>query len=75
MALNIGAAPVGDFGSYHAEPVDPRSRQADAPARPPRWITSTFSGFTPEDHAGVKGGFMLTLVKGKPTIMPEWIDK
>ncbi len=25
MALNIGAAPCGDFGSYHAEPVDPRS--------------------------------------------------
>lgn len=25
MALNIGAAPCGDFGSYHAEPMDPRS--------------------------------------------------
>lgn len=25
MALAIGAAPSGDFGSYHAEPVDPRS--------------------------------------------------
>lgn len=25
MALRIGAAPSGDFGSYHAEPVDPRS--------------------------------------------------
>jgi tricarballylate dehydrogenase len=25
MALQIGAAPCGDFGSYHAEPVDPRS--------------------------------------------------
>jgi len=25
MALNIGAAPCGDFGSYHAEPIDPRS--------------------------------------------------
>lgn len=25
MALEIGAAPCGDFGSYHAEPVDPRS--------------------------------------------------
>jgi tricarballylate dehydrogenase len=25
MALDIGAAPCGDFGSYHAEPVDPRS--------------------------------------------------
>ncbi|MGI4813756.1 MAG: FAD-dependent oxidoreductase [Janthinobacterium lividum] len=25
MALEIGAGPCGDFGSYHAEPVDPRS--------------------------------------------------
>lgn len=25
MALDIGAAPCGEFGSYHAEPVDPRS--------------------------------------------------
>ena len=25
MALEIGAAPSGDFGSYHAEPLDPRS--------------------------------------------------
>jgi tricarballylate dehydrogenase len=25
MALEIGAAPCGDFGSYHAEPIDPRS--------------------------------------------------
>lgn len=25
MALNVGAAPCGDFGSYHAEPIDPRS--------------------------------------------------
>lgn len=25
MALEIGAAPNGDFGSYHAEPIDPRS--------------------------------------------------
>jgi tricarballylate dehydrogenase len=25
MALEIGAAPSGDFGSYHAEPIDPRS--------------------------------------------------
>lgn len=25
MALRIGAAPCGDFGSYHAEPIDPRS--------------------------------------------------
>jgi tricarballylate dehydrogenase len=25
MALDIGAAAAGDFGSYHAEPIDPRS--------------------------------------------------
>lgn len=25
MALRIGAAPAGEFGSYHAEPIDPRS--------------------------------------------------
>jgi tricarballylate dehydrogenase len=25
MALAIGAAPCGDFGSFHAEPLDPRS--------------------------------------------------
>jgi len=25
MALDAGAAPCGDFGSYHAEPIDPRS--------------------------------------------------
>lgn len=25
MALDAGAAPAGDFGSYHAEPLDPRS--------------------------------------------------
>ncbi len=25
MALDVGAAACGDFGSYHAEPVDPRS--------------------------------------------------
>ncbi len=30
MALAAGAAPAGDFGSYHAEPVDPRSRQPQA---------------------------------------------
>lgn len=29
MALRIGAAPCGDFGSYHAEPVDPRSGIAE----------------------------------------------
>ncbi|VTZ26529.1 Dehydrogenase [Methylocella tundrae] len=29
MALEIGAAPNGDFGSYHAEPVDPRSDVAE----------------------------------------------
>lgn len=30
MALAAGAAPSGDFGSYHAEPIDPRSRRAEA---------------------------------------------
>lgn len=30
MALAAGAAAAGDFGSYHAEPVDPRSRQPEA---------------------------------------------
>jgi tricarballylate dehydrogenase len=25
MALDIGAAPAGDFGAFHAEPLDPRS--------------------------------------------------
>src|ERR1043166_1860687 len=30
MALDLGAACAGDFGSYHAEPVDPRSRQPEA---------------------------------------------
>ncbi len=30
MALEIGAAPAGEFGSYHAEPIDPRSRQPEA---------------------------------------------
>jgi tricarballylate dehydrogenase len=29
MGLAIGAAPSGDFGSYHAEPVDPRSGIAE----------------------------------------------
>lgn len=29
MALDIGAAGSGDFGSYHAEPVDPRSSIAE----------------------------------------------
>jgi len=29
MALDIGAAPNGDFGSYHAEPIDPRSGAAE----------------------------------------------
>ena len=29
MALDIGACPCGDFGSYHAEPVDPRSGRAE----------------------------------------------
>lgn len=30
MALAAGAAPAGEYGSYHAEPVDPRSFQAEA---------------------------------------------
>lgn len=29
MALRIGAAPCGDFSSYHAEPIDPRSGIAE----------------------------------------------
>jgi tricarballylate dehydrogenase len=29
MALDIGAAPCGDYGSYHAEPIDPRSGLAE----------------------------------------------
>lgn len=29
MALAAGAAPAGEFGSYHAEPLDPRSRHPD----------------------------------------------
>lgn len=29
MALEVGAAPNGDFGSYHAEPIDPRSGVAE----------------------------------------------
>lgn len=29
MALDAGAAPCGDYGSYHAEPVDPRSGIAE----------------------------------------------
>jgi tricarballylate dehydrogenase len=29
MALAIGAAPCGDYGSYHAEPIDPRSGIAE----------------------------------------------
>lgn len=29
MALAAGAAPCGDFGSYHAEPIDPRSGVAE----------------------------------------------
>ncbi len=28
MALDIGAAPCGDFGSFHASPMDPRSKRA-----------------------------------------------
>ena len=30
MAVDIGAAPCGDFGSYHAAPTDPRSKLAGA---------------------------------------------
>ena len=30
MALRIGAAPCGDYASYHAEPIDPRSGIAEA---------------------------------------------
>ena len=30
MALRAGAAPAGDFNSYHAEPLDPRSTQPEA---------------------------------------------
>ncbi|MFV0491143.1 MAG: FAD-dependent oxidoreductase [Pseudorhodobacter sp.] len=30
MALNIGAAPCGDFSEYHAEPIDPRSGESEA---------------------------------------------
>lgn len=30
MALRAGAAPAGDFSSYHAEPIDPRSRNPEA---------------------------------------------
>lgn len=30
MALQQGAAPAGDFSSYHAEPLDPRSTQPEA---------------------------------------------
>lgn len=30
MALAAGAAPAGDFGSYHAEPLDPRSGATEA---------------------------------------------
>ena len=29
MGLQAGAAPAGDFGSFHAQPVDPRSREAE----------------------------------------------
>lgn len=30
MALEIGAAPAGDFSSFHAEPLDPRSPATEA---------------------------------------------
>ncbi|MGZ0186765.1 MAG: FAD-binding protein, partial [Alphaproteobacteria bacterium] len=29
MGLDAGAAPAGDFGSFHAQPVDPRSGEAE----------------------------------------------
>ena len=29
MALDIGAAPCGDFSQYHAEPIDPRSGESE----------------------------------------------
>ena len=29
MALDIGAAPCGDYGQFHAEPLDPRSGQPE----------------------------------------------
>ncbi|MBM09127.1 MAG: FAD-binding dehydrogenase [Magnetovibrio sp.] len=29
MALDIGAAPCGDFGSFHAQPVDPRATDTE----------------------------------------------
>ena len=29
MALEIGACPSGDYGSFHAEPIDPRSGQPE----------------------------------------------
>jgi tricarballylate dehydrogenase len=30
MALDVGAAPAGEYSLFHAEPIDPRSRQAEA---------------------------------------------
>ena len=30
LALGLGAAPAGDFSSFHAEPIDPRSMQPEA---------------------------------------------
>lgn len=30
LALGLGAAPAGDFSSFHAEPVDPRSMKPEA---------------------------------------------
>jgi tricarballylate dehydrogenase len=30
MALDAGAAPCGDFGSFHAQPIDPRSPEPEA---------------------------------------------
>jgi tricarballylate dehydrogenase len=30
MAMSVGAKPTGEFGQFHAEPVDPRSSQPEA---------------------------------------------
>jgi branched-chain amino acid transport system substrate-binding protein len=31
--------------------------------------------FTPDDHVGVKGGAVTTLVRGKPVVLKTWADK
>ncbi|MYZ46252.1 ABC transporter substrate-binding protein [Propylenella binzhouense] len=38
-------------------------------------ISSAPITFTPEDHAGIKGGAMATLDDGKVTVMKKWQDK